>query len=263
MHAVNDPDDLLLKPIVDRSSSILTLDIETSPNIAAAFGVWNQNLRPENIIHPSRILMVGYKWYGHKTAQVLSERTLSHDELVRQSWQLVDQADILVHYNGIKFDVRHMRREWLLAGLAPPSPFKQVDLLRVVRKQFAFNHNKLDAIAKETGVGAKIEHSGLRLWLACLEGDERAFRDMERYCKRDVLITEGEYDRLRPWITAHPHITTTDELRCNKCGSPDLEPLPKEYRAVVNAYRQYRCQSCGGLVRASYSKRVAQTRGVQ
>jgi DNA polymerase elongation subunit (family B) len=251
------------RPIVDRSLSILTLDIETSPNLGYAFGVWQQNMTPDKVIEQSRVLMVGAKWYGQRNVLLLSECDLGHDEMIRQSWQLVDQADILVSYNGIRFDLKHLKREWMEAGLPPPSPYKQVDLLRVVKKQFAYGSNKLDNVSQTLGIGAKVKHEGFALWRACLDGDEAAWARMARYCKGDVRLTERLYDRLRPWITNHPHITTSDVLRCNKCGSPSLTQMPKDYRAVLIDYGCWRCDDCGGVVRASFTKRAAQTRGVE
>jgi DNA polymerase elongation subunit (family B) len=257
---VNDPDDDLLKPIVSRSVSILTLDIETSPHLAYSFDVWQANISPEKIMEASRVLMVGAKWYDRNKVIMLTEQALGHREMIRQSWRLVDQADVIVHYNGRKFDMRHLRREWLLAGMPPPRPFKQVDLLQVVRKQFANPSNKLDAISQVLGIGQKIQHQGFALWKGCLDGDPKAWAKMARYCRGDVLLTERLYDRLRPWITHHPHVTASDQLRCNRCGSANLTPIG-DYTAVVLAYGQWRCDDCGGTVRTSNSKRVAKTRG--
>lgn len=250
------------KRIVDHSLSVLTLDIETSPNLGYAFGVWDQNLTPDKIIDRSRVLMVGAKWYGQRNVIMLSERALDHDEMVQRAWALVDQADIIVGYNHIRFDMRHLHREWLEAGLPPPAPYKNVDLMRTVKKQFAYGSNKLDNISQVLEVGAKIKHEGFALWKGCLDGDLSAWRRMERYCRGDVLLTERLYDRLRPWISGHPHITTADELRCTQCGSARLEQMPRDYRAVVIAYAAYRCLDCQGMVRAGYPKRVALSRAI-
>ena len=253
----------LQKRIVDRSVSILTLDIETSPNLAYSFPVWDASLHPAQIVDRSRVLMVGAKWYGERTPFLLSEFDLGHEEMVQQSWDIVDRADIIVHYNGIRFDMRHLRREWLEAGLAPPSPFKQIDLMRVVKQHFAYGSNKLGNIGEVLEVGSKIKNEGFSLWRRCLEGDPRAWASMGRYCKGDVRLTERLYDRVRPWITTHPHVSTSDELRCSRCGSGDLKQETSDYRAVLLSYAAYRCSNCGGQVRASYPKRHASTRGIE
>lgn len=249
-----------LSRIIQRNVNILTLDIETTPHLAYSFDVWQANISPDKIVEQSRVIVVGWKWYGQARAQVLSERISSHDDLIQRSWNLCDQADLIVHYNGQRFDIRHLRREWALAGLPPPSPFKQVDLYLTTRRVFAFPSNKLDAVSQAAGVGQKIKHEGFGLWKACMAGDEKAWRKMERYCKGDVELTERYYDWLRPWIHNHPHVTVSSEQRCNRCGSANLEPI-KDYTAVVLAYKQMRCADCGGTVRLSNSKRVATTRG--
>lgn len=254
--------ELFSKRIVDHSLSVLTLDIETSPNLGYAFGVWDQNLTPDKIVETSRVLMVGAKWYGQRKVIMLSERALDHDEMVRQAWNLVDQADLIVGYNSKRFDMRHLAREFLALGLPPPAPYKNIDLMLTVKKHFSYGSNKLDTVSQVLGIGQKVKHEGFPLWKACLDGDDSAWRRMENYCRGDVRLTERLYDRLRPWISGHPHITTADDLRCTQCGSDRLTQLPSDYRAVVIAYAAYRCDDCGGLVRASYPKRVAISRGI-
>lgn len=248
-----------LKPITDHSASILTLDIETSPHLAYSFELFKTTIRAEQIVEPSRILMVGMKWYGQKTCPVLSERKHGHDLMIRKIWDAVDRADIVMHYNGKRFDLPHLKREWLMAGLPPPRPFKQIDLYQVV-KGFAFASRKLDSVAKAARIGEKMKHEGFGLWLGCLNGDVSAWKRMERYCRQDVLLTEDVADWLRPWISNHPHVTVSDVPRCNRCGSTNLERIT-DYTAVVNAYGGYRCQDCGGTLRNSNSKRIANTRG--
>jgi DNA polymerase elongation subunit (family B) len=251
-----------LKRIVDRSATILTLDIETSPHLAYSFDVWGANIGPDKIMEPSRVLMMGAKWYGQRNVLMLSERLLGHEQMIEQTWALVDQADIVVHYNGRKFDMKHLRREWAQAGLPPPSPYKQVDLLLETRKLFANPSNKLDAVAKAAGIGQKMKHEGFALWAACLAGDVKAWARMERYCRQDVRLTETYYDWLRPWISTHPHITNSTVPCCNRCGSAELQRMGKDYLAVLHQYSMWRCGGCGGVVRASYTKRAATTRGV-
>ena len=58
----------------------------------------------------------------------------------------------------------------MLAGM--PSPFVQIDLLKN-RKAARFASNKLDHVAQQLGVGAKVKHEdGRNAWLATLPPGE-------------------------------------------------------------------------------------------
>jgi hypothetical protein len=79
---------------------------------------------------------------------------------------LLDSADVVLHFNGRRFDVPHLNREFLLAGLTPPSPYKQIDLLSgVVRQGSSFPSNKLAVRVEGTGPRrARRRHGGFDLW---------------------------------------------------------------------------------------------------
>ena len=77
---------------------------------------------------------------------------------------LLNDADAVVHYNGTKFDIPTLNKEFLLHSFNPPSPYKQIDLLRVVRSNFRFPSNKLDYVAQRLNLGKKHEHEGHELW---------------------------------------------------------------------------------------------------
>jgi len=61
---------------------------------------------------------------------------------------LMDEADVVCGWNSTTFDHKHIKREFLEAGMLPPSPTKDLDLMRVVKSQFRFPSNKLDYVAQ-------------------------------------------------------------------------------------------------------------------
>ncbi len=71
--------------------------------------------------------------------------------------KLLDEADAIVHYNGSRFDIPILHKEFLLAGMPPPAPAKQIDLLQVARRQFRFVSNKLDYVSQALGLGSKTD----------------------------------------------------------------------------------------------------------
>lgn len=159
---------------------------------------------------------------------------------------MLDDADVVIHYNGKRFDIPTLNKEFVLAGLLPPATYKQVDLLQVARKQFRFPSNKLDYVAKALGVGEKVKHAGFDLWIRCMNNEEAAWKEMEEYNVHDVVILEKVYLKLLPWIPNHPNHGLYDDVAdvCPNCGGHHLE---KRGFAYTNAgkYQRYQCKECG------------------
>jgi len=49
-------------------------------------------------------------------------------------------------------------------------------------------------------VGAKVKHSGFELWIKCMAGDAKAWKEMKEYQIQDVNLLIDLYEKLRPWI---------------------------------------------------------------
>ena len=230
---------------------VLILDIETAPNLAHVWGLWQQNVAPVMVEEWSRVICFAAKWYGKKKVMFHSDFHDGHEEMVKRAHALMDEAHVIVHYNGKAFDVKHLNREFLRADMFPPSPHKDIDLLTIARSTFKFPSNKLDAVSRELGVGAKVKHEGFELWLACMANDPAAWARMKKYNVGDIKITEAVYEKMRPWIRSHPHVGLyTGELSCcPKCGSSSLHRRGFSH-TPTGAYQQYQCQSCGGYSRA-------------
>lgn len=189
-------------------------------------------------------------------------RSTFHDgkeTMVSAAHELLDEADAVIHYNGMRFDIPHLNREFVEAGLTPPSPYAQIDLLRVVKKQFRFPSNKLDYVTKALGLDHKFQNSGHQLWAKCMAGDYQAWEEMKKYNIQDVVITEQLYDRLLPWIPSHPNpglYDGTEEDCCPNCGSTDLRKEGKAYTAS-SVFQRYSCNPCGRWSRGN--KRIDST----
>jgi len=225
---------------------VLILDIETAPHTAYVWGLWDQNVGLSQLIETGRVMSVAAKWYSEKSVFQLDEKSVSKEDMLEQVHGLLDKADAVVHYNGAKFDIPMLHKEFVELGYAPPSGVKQIDLLKTVRSQFRFPSNKLDYVVQHLGIGAKTEHEGFKLWVKCMEGDEKAWVKMRKYNVQDVLLTEKLYDRLKPWIKSGlNHGLFNEEMVCVKCGSDDLE---KRGFAITSAgkYQRWQCNDCGG-----------------
>ncbi len=229
----------------------LFIDIETSPNVVYAWDLYNTNIGINQVIEPTRIICVAFKADG-EPMQFRSEWTDGHQAMVEYVHAAIDRTDAVVHYNGRAFDEKHLNREFLQAGLQPPSRPQTIDLYLTIKNRFRFAANRLAQVSKELEIGEKIK-TDFDLWADVLAGDEKAQRDMERYNKKDVKLLEDLYDELLPWIDRHPNVALyvdDTERRCTRCGEAGLSDNGYRYTSA-GKFKQYRCGNCGAQSRGS------------
>jgi hypothetical protein len=224
---------------------ILLLDIESSPNTAHVWGLWQQNVSINQLMESSYVLCYAAKWLGEDEIFFDSVHKSKPKKMLKGIHVLLDEADAVVHYNGTKFDIPTLNKEFILHSYNPPSPYKQIDLLRVVRSNFRFPSNKLDYVSQRLGLGSKQEHEGHDLWVKCMNGDKNAWKRMESYNIQDVVLLENLYHRILPWIKNHPNKNVYDDIQgCPSCGSSHLQKRGTAVSAS-GTYQRYQCRSCG------------------
>lgn len=242
---------------------ILLLDIELAPTVAHVWQLYEPRIAPSQVMVPGHMLCWSAKWYRDKEIGY-SGKNREPKRMVKRIHKLLDQADVVVHYNGKKFDIPHLNREFILAGLTPPSPYKQVDLYQVVRRQFRFASNKLDYVCQQLGLGNKVRHPGHEMWVRAMLNEPEAWEQMEKYNRGDVSLLEKLYDRLMPWIPNHPNhgsYSEPGEPVCPACGSTALR-ADGYARTPANKYVRYRCGACGYWSREPFSRTTKADRGV-
>jgi len=223
---------------------ILLYDLETSPNLAYVWGKWKQDV----IAYETewQLLSVSWKWLGEERIHCVTAQGQPSDrQLVKLLWGLFNTADVVIAHNGDRFDQRKARARFLFYGLKPPSSFASVDTLKVAKKHFHLNSNRLDDIGKLLNVGRKVKHTGFDLWLGCLKGDPKSWALLERYNKQDVRLLERIYLKMLPWIDNHPNMALLKGRQgCPACGSHSIGK--NGVRATTKSLQQrWRCNSCG------------------
>jgi DNA polymerase elongation subunit (family B)/predicted RNA-binding Zn-ribbon protein involved in translation (DUF1610 family) len=244
---------------------ILLLDIETSPHIAYVWSLVNNNyINPDMLVHQGKTLCWAAKWYGEEKVTYYSVNMTSHRKMIRALHRLLDEADVVIHYNGSKFDIPILNQEFLLLGLSPASPVKQIDLLKIVRQKFRFPSNKLSYVSQKLGIGSKVEHKGFALWEGCMKGDKESWELMEKYNIQDVLLLETLYDKLKPWIKSHPNVGLHTGVKsvCPNCGSANLKKRGFAYTST-RKYQRYVCGDCGTWSRDTHSIKDSSSNIVQ
>lgn len=238
---------------------LLVLDVETAPHRVFSWGLWNQTIGPDQVEEPGYCLCVAAKWAGRPGLmyRVIRRRAQDKPDIRALRWirDLITEADGVIHYNGTKFDMPTLQREMLEAGLKPPAPPQEVDLLTTVRKKFRFASNSLAFVAKRLRLGKKHPHKGMSLWIRCMVGDPKAWKAMERYNRQDVVLTERLYDKVLPWIPKHPNAGLVgcggrpkqddpNRPTCPRCQGVKLNRCGK-VRTKTKEYQRYQCYRCG------------------
>lgn len=223
---------------------ILLLDIETAPNLAYVWQLYDQNIGPKQVVSGTYVLCWAAKWYGEDEILFDSIHQSKERSMLRGIHNLLDEADVVVHFYGSKFDIPMLNGEFIKHGMTPPSPYKQVDLKKVCADQFRFPSNKLEYVAKALKIGTKID-TDFKLWTDCLKGNEDAWAKMKEYNKNDTILLEALYDKLMPWISNHPNHGAFGEDKevCPNCGGSHLH---RRGIAIANLlkYPRFQCQSC-------------------
>lgn len=207
------------------------------------------------LLESSYTLCWSAKWADEDDIMFDSIHQSSPRKMIKRIHALLEQADVVVHYHGTHFDIPTLNKEFILFKLAPPSPYRQVDLLKTVRKRFRFASNKLGYVAERLGIGKKYEHEGHTLWTQCMAGDPQAWKNMEAYNRHDVRLLEALYYRILPWIQNHPNKNVFYGIDiCPSCGSHEYQ---RRGFALTQAgkYQRYQCKNCGSWFRGS--KRVS------
>lgn len=255
------------------SRKVLTIDIETSPHLCYSFQTRNTTIYPGQILEPTRMLSFAAKWEHKPQVMFESEfdfggpenyadpalRGAFHGYMVERAFELLDEADVVVGYNSDHFDLRHLRREFRLAGLGQPSPFATIDLYKIIKHDEEWLSHKLSYITERYRLTGKMSNDGFPLWIGCLAGDPKMWRQMRRYNKRDVVTTEELKQAAHDLITM-PALALYDDEPLGE-GMCPICRLPGQRRGFAytktRRYPRYYCVADRKWYRGNRSDRTA------
>lgn len=229
-----------------RKPKILCIDLETRPNLAYVWGLWNQNVGINQIVEQTEVICFGARWLDEEHVEIRSTHHDGKKAMIDRAWELLNEADAVMGWNSQSFDVKHLNREFLMAGLTPPSPYVNIDLMRTTKANFKFPSNKLDWVAQSLEIGEKVKHEGFTLWTKCMAGDKQAWLDMYTYQAQDVDLLVDLYYKLRPWIKNHPNmgLFAEETFMCSTCTNTNLQENGVA-RTPSGVFQQYLCHKCG------------------
>ena len=242
--------------VSNKMPKILVFDIETAPFIAYAYSRFKQYFGDANVQQEGYVLCWAAKWLGEEN--VITDAIWNHHEVVNEGddyevckslHELFDQADIVIAHNGNSFDIPTMNTRFLYHRLAPNKPYKKIDTLSILKRNFNLPSNKLSSAAIYFGLPNKMDPGGFYTWRGCMNGDVESQTHMMDYNIQDVITLESLYLLLRPWHNTHPNVSLyyDDKTnRCPCCGSQDIyTSLDDVVTAAVTQYPMVICNSCG------------------
>lgn len=233
-------------------------DTEWTPAISYTWSGFPKYLPNDFLIEDPRLLCWGFKFEGEKTT-VVDER-IGREEMLRQLWDRLNKVDLLVSYNGQSFDTPKVNSEFLKMGLGPPSPYKEIDLYRQIKRVAKFYSGKLDFIAERIVGERKVDTGGFQLWKDVMAGDEEAWGKMRKYQAQDVDLLETLFHQVKGWIKM-PHPITEDPVSCHNCGGFDLHRRGWA-RTQFGKYPRFVCISCGKWLRGQTRTSTTEVRPV-
>ena len=236
---------------------ILVFDIETAPMIAYLWSIWQHGTNIGALESNTYMLSWAAKWVG--SDEVFCDSLFDNPDytpgseddgrMLDKLWELLDDADFTVTHNGDGFDIKHVNTRFLLNNYPPPSPSKSIDTLKLVKRRFKFDSNKLEFLLTKLYGEGKEDAGGMATWIACMKGDKAAWDQMKFYNKGDVTKLERLYLDLRGWDHLHPSMATHGSVsgvhQCNACGSENVHAVEdKTVSTNASVFQLYRCDDC-------------------
>jgi DNA polymerase elongation subunit (family B) len=230
---------------------ILLLDIETAPIQAYVWRLFDENVGLNQIVKDWHLLSWSAKWLGERKIfyqDQRKEKDVSEDfNLCAGIWQLINEADIIIGHNSDRFDLKKLNARFISHQMKPPSQYRTIDTLKIARKMFGFTSNKLEFIAGKLCGTKKLtdrKFNGFALWDECLKGNQKAWQEMEKYNKRDVVVLEELYLKLQAWDKSINFSVFNNGLNTCRCGSTEMKRNGYTY-TNAGKFRRYQCTVCG------------------
>jgi DNA polymerase elongation subunit (family B) len=243
-----------------RGPKVLLFDIETAPIIGHVWSLWENNVSLNQIVADWHVLSWSAKWLDDPPSKMMyddqrGEKSIENDKRLLQGiWNLLDEADVVITQNGKNFDQKKLNARFVINKFQPPSSYKHIDTKQLASRHFGFTSNKLEYMTDKLCTKyKKLKHKefpGHEMWTECLKGNIKAWKEMEKYNKYDVLSLEELYKVLIPWDSSINFNLYHDEVdHVCKCGS-DKFIKNGFYYSSAGKYQKHKCKQCGAEVRS-------------
>ena len=251
---------------VDDKVNILFWDLESSLMEGMFFRIWQENIKFKRITKQSHLLTASWAFNDEPVQGVRvtpDDVATSNDfDIVVKMVQAINKADVIVTFNGKRFDSKLLNTRALFWGLPPIKPVKHIDLFEQSKRLFKFPSNSMQNISMYLGENGKLATSS-DLWESCAnyknyDECDKALDEMLRYNQIDIEATRDLFYRYQGRMKGVPNIATitndkknTEHLRCTHCGSLDVDKMEEKTYTTSSSFDLYRCGDCKGISRVT------------
>lgn len=234
----------------DKKFKRLYFDIETSPNIGFFWNVGPKvSIDHSSIIHERAIICICYKWEDESKVHYLTWNRGDDKKMLQTFIKIMNTADEVVGHNGDAYDIRWIKTRCLYHGISAFPEYHSLDTLKLSRKGFRFNSNRLDYLGKFMKVGQKADTGGFKTWRdIVLNNSSKAMAHMVKYCMEDVRLLERVHKKLIPYTKAKTHkglATGRDACSCPHCSSISTVINRRYFKTGKIPYVAMKCNDCG------------------
>jgi hypothetical protein len=234
---------------------VLIFDIETAPILGHVWSLWENNVALNQVVADWHILSWSAKWLDDPPTKIMyddqsKEKNIADDKRLLQGiWNLLNEADVVITQNGKNFDQKKLNARFILNKMKPPGTFKHIDTKILASKHFGFTSNKLEYMTDKLCTKyKKLKHKefpGHEMWVECLAGNPKAWAEMKKYNKYDVLALEELYHIMIPWDnTINFNLYHDENTHVCKCGSTSFHKNGFYYTSA-GKFQKHKCKQCG------------------
>lgn len=234
---------------------ILYWDIETSMMLAGVFGLYQQDINYGSVVQDWFIFSAQWAWNDGKIESISivdDPKRFKKDHtddyiVVKKIHEVLSKADMIVHHNGDKFDLKKFNARAISHGLEPVGETPCFDTLKEARKKFKFTSNRLGDLCEYLEVDHRKGTTSIRnAWVKATLGGKMAIRDIVKYGRKDIPTLRDLYKKLRPFAKTHPNLNVicdTDD-KCPRCLSDSFSKA-KAKITPTRKIEQMKCNDCG------------------
>lgn len=216
-------------------NKILFFDLETT-NLRADFGY---------------LLAIGYKFAGDKKSTVLQiehkgdpiKFRQAEKKLLQDFLRVYMQADMIVTYNGKRFDVPYLNAKYLEYNLGILPNLAHVDHYWTVKNNLGISRKSLQNASYYLSLSNEKTPVEGRVWVDAMMGDRKALKYIVDHCRADVDLLEELHEKICGLVRMHPRVNGYGP--CRYCGEDKLQRRGKAVLTTKKVQYRYQCQNCG------------------
>lgn len=116
------------------------------------------------------------------------------------AWLQKEDPDIVVHFNGDRFDIPYIQTRLLGAGKRPLPPARYIDHWKTGRYNLRLHSLSMDAMGIHLGVQHRKTRFDPIVWQSAAYGSKPDLDKIVRHCEADILVLEEIHQRVAPLL---------------------------------------------------------------